>query len=153
MTQSDTGDVNALIPKPTMLRVGGEELRLQALPIKRLLIVVRYIESNVDVLDSLQKIGKKKEEGGASVSELLEGEVYKRINGFIRLLFSKEDAAKLTDEWCSEHLSNAHYVAIIETVIKQNRLDGLFQKAKEMIGGNVAAALRQTMDTAAAPGQ
>ncbi len=134
-------DVNVLIPPPYVFRVGGEELRLQALPVKRLLGVVQYIQGNVDLLDKMQSL----DEPGAlnNVAELLNEQVYKRMSGLIRLLFDKTTADKMTDEWCMEHLSNAHYAAILKKAIEQNQLDWLFQRAKEYLGHNSEMVLRR----------
>lgn len=139
-------DVMALIPKPSIVKVGGEELRLHVLPIRKVLEISRFVEENVDILEKFGKLGQPKEKGGLSVSEILEQEVYKRLNALLRILFNEQDAAKLTDEWCLEHLSNAHYFAIFKTAIQQNQLEGLFSKAKEFLGERITAALRQAQD-------
>lgn len=137
-------EVAALVPQPVVFRVAGEELRLAPLPVRRLLQVIQYVEKNYDLLEKAKTIGQPEAEGGQSISKFLEAEVYGRLNGLLRLLFGEAGNSKLlTDDWCAEHLSNAHYRAFIVTAMKQNQLDALFNQAKAFLGGHVAEALRQ----------
>ena len=151
MSATNGNDVNVLIPPPHIFRVGGEELRLQALPVKRLLAVVQYVQDNVDLLDKLSALDKPGEGAKFNVAEFLEADVYRRMNGLIRLLFDKATAEKMTDEWCLEHLSNAHYWAIIQKALQQNQLEGLFRKAGEFLGQRFSAFLRQFGDQGKKP--
>ena len=146
MSATNGNDVNVLIPPPHVFRVGGYELRLQALPVKRLLAVVQYVQDNADLLDKLGGLDKPGEK--FNVAEFLEGDVYRRLNGMIRLLFDKPTAELMTDEWCLEHLSNAHYWAIFQKALQQNQLEGLFRKAEEFLGQRFSAFLRQQGDQA-----
>ena len=145
MSSPNGSDVGVLIPEPHIFKVGGEELRLQVLPIKRLLGVIQYIQGNADLIDKAAGIFAPEEGEGITVVGFLEGEVYRRLNGLLRLLFDKATAAKLTDEWCLDHLSNAHYAAIITKAIQQNQLEGLFLRAKEYLGSKLGAYLRQAI--------
>lgn len=136
------GDVGVLLPPPHVLKVGGEELRLQALPVKRLLAVVQYIQDNADLLD---KMGTVFDGDKVNLVGFLEGEVYKRLNGLLRLLYDKATAEKMTDEWCGEHLSNAHYAVILRAAMKQNQLEWFFQKAGEFLGAQFGDFLRKAV--------
>lgn len=149
MVNLNTSDVGILLPQPFVLRVGGEELRMQALPVKRLLGVVQYIQNNKDLLDKLQAmLGEAGAEDAKSfdIVGFLDGEVYRRLNGLVRLLYDKATAEKMTDEWCGEHMSNAHYAVILKNAIRQNQLDTLFQMAKEFMGRKFGEFLRQRME-------
>lgn len=143
VVQNGAGDVGILLPSPFVLRIAGEELRLQALPVKRLLAAVQYVQDNSDLLDKLGSLDQA-DGGGMKLVPFLEGEVYRRLNGLLRLLFDKATAEKMTDDWCAEHLSNAHYMVIFKKVIEQNQLAWLFQRAGEYLGRKLEAALRQT---------
>ena len=135
---NDVRDEDILVPVPQLWKIGGEELRQAPLPTRRLLEVVRYVEKNLDVIDKAQGASL------TSVSGFAEAEVFPRLNGLLRLLFWDErQRALLTDEWCADHLTPAHYRAIVVCALKQNELWGFFQKAKEFLGGRVAQALRQ----------
>ena len=147
-------DIDALLKDVALFRIGGHEFRLQPLPIKKLLAVIKYLEANVDLLDKAKAIGGDPAAGGVSVSGFLDAEVYRRLNALLRLLFTQEQAEKLTDDWCAEHLSNAHYRAFVEAALKQNQLDGLFRWAQALMGTAAKAAaeaLRQKLERPAAP--
>lgn len=138
MTPTPTLDEDVLIPVPVVFKLGAHEIRVTPLPVKRLKELIRAVEANKDVFD---KLGKILEVG---VGDFLEQEVYHRANALLRLVVSPKDAhAFLTDEWCDEHLTNAHYRAIFMTVLKQNELHGVFLKAKEFLGANIDGTLRQ----------
>ena len=137
-------DIKALIPQPHIFKIGGAELRLQALPVRRLLAVVQYVQDNADLMDKLAMIDQPSGEGGGvNVVGFLETEVYRRLNGLTRLLFDKATGELLTDDWCAEHMSNAHYAAIFRVAIQQNQLDWIFQRAGEFLAQKLDAALRQ----------
>jgi len=129
---------DALIPKPEIFRLGGEELSLAPLPIKRLVEIVRYVEDNFKELQTIDLT--KAMEGG--VAAMMEGTVYVKMNALVRLLFP-DKAEKLTDEWCSDHMTNAHYRAIFITMLRQNQLYELFQMAKGLVIQKVGESLRQ----------
>jgi len=139
----EKNDVNVLLPQPCVFRVGGEELRLQALPVKKLLGVVQYVQDNADLLDKLSDIGDSKDGKKVDVVGFLTTEVCGRANGLLRLLFDKATTDKLTDEWCADHLSTAHYVAIVRKAIEQNQLDGLFRWAGGFLGQRMETVLRR----------
>lgn len=138
-------DIDVLLAPPHIFKVAGEELRMQALPIKRLLQVVKYVQDNADLLDKLSEfVDEKNQQEGKKLDIIgfLDSEIYRRLNGLVRLLFDKATAEKLTDEWCGEHLSNAHYAGFIRKAIEQNELDWLFQKARELMGAQMGGLLR-----------
>lgn len=138
-------DLDALMPKPFILKAGGEEFRIAPIPVKKLMEAVRYVESNYDILDKAQALGFPENEGGVTLASFIGKEVYARLNGLIRIILSKEDAEKLTDEWCENNLSNAHYRAFLVKAIEVNHLDGIFHKAKEILGASMEASLRRMM--------
>ncbi len=95
----------------------------------------------------MDKAGKIMEVG---VSAFLENEVYKRLNDLLRLVVSPVDKhAFLTDEWCGNNLSNAHYRAIFMTVLRQNELESVFIKAKDFLALHVEGSLRQAVQSGA----
>ncbi len=142
-------DIDVLIPKPALYRVAGEELRQQVLSIRKMLAVIQFVEKNADLLDQFKLMGKPTDQGGKSISAILEQDVYTRLNVLIRLLLPGHEKT-LTDDWCMEHLSNAHYYAIIKTALVQNQLYELFTRAKDLMGPTMVAAFRQSMAAATA---
>jgi hypothetical protein len=137
-------DLDVLVPKPFIHKVAGEELRQQALPIRKLIAVVRFVESNKDLFEKFQLLGKTDDAGGLSFSALLEKDVYTRVYALLRMLLPDQEKL-LTDEWCMDHLSNAHIVAIMKTALVQNELNDLFTKAKDLLGPTFLQLLRQNM--------
>lgn len=150
MADTKLSDIDVLMPKPFIHKVAGEELRQQALPIRKLLLVVQFVEKNSDLLNKFQLLGKSEEDGGVALSTILEKDVYTRVNSLIRLLLPGHEDL-LTDDWCLDHLSNAHYFAIIKTALVQNQLYELFNKAKDLVGPAMAEVFRQNMARKAAP--
>lgn len=136
-------ELEALIPAPHIHRISDREMRQAPLKIKQLLAVVKYVETHYKVFDKFRMLGKPKEEGGVSVSELLEGDVYLRLNELMRLLLPAH-AAELTDDWCFEHLTNAHYWAFLKVALVQNKLNDVFTRAQGMIEQNWERAMRLT---------
>jgi hypothetical protein len=132
-------DVEVLIPAPAIYRIAGEDFRLAPLPVKRLLAVVRFVQTNLKDLDQCQAALVE----GGDLPALLEGGVYKRLNELLRLLFWNDRPERLTDEWCGDHLSNAHYKAFIVTALRQNELYELFLRAKDFMTISVGRVLRQ----------
>lgn len=131
-------DLAVLVPAPKVFKVGGEEIRVQPLPVKRLIAVIKFVEQNADLLSRAEEVLK------AGVSTALETEVYPRLNKMIRLVVTPVDRHEfLTDEWCAEHMSNSHYRAVLMTVIRQNELEAVFSKAKAFLGVHMDGALRQ----------
>ncbi len=144
MTTASTPDEDVLIPVPAIFKLGGKEIRIVPLSIRRVKELIRAVESNKDLFDKLPKIME------IGVGEFLDQEVYKRFNGLVRLVVSPAAAHEfMTDEWCEENMTNAHYRAIFMTVLKQNELHGVFLKAKAFMGANVEGALRQAMQKVA----
>jgi hypothetical protein len=135
-------DLETLVPKPVIHRIAGQEIRQAPIPMKRLLEVIRYVEGNTDLLGTLDKIGKPADQGGVSISQFFEGDLCKRINALVRLLLPGHEQT-LTDEWCLEHLSMAHYVAFVRVGLVQNQLYEVFTRAKGLIMRNMDEALRQ----------
>ena len=146
---TSTPDEDVLIPAPAVFKLGGKEIRVVPLPVRRVKELIRAVEANKDLLDKLPKIME------VGVGNFMDQEVYKRCNEFVRLVVSPANAHEfLTDEWCEEHLTNAHYRAIFMTVLKQNELYGFFLKAKAFMAANMDGALRQAIskvEPAAAP--
>ncbi len=142
-------DIDVVIPAPKLWLIGGEELRQAPLSIRRLLAVVRYVEKNLDLAPRLKDLGKPKEEGGLSFSEMLQGDLYKRVNELMRLLLPGYEA-KLTDDWCEEYMTNAYYWGILQTALKQNQLESVFTKAKGFLSTFLDERLRRTASAAEA---
>lgn len=142
MTTPAPSDLDALIPKPVIYKMAGTELRQAPLAIHKLLAVVRYVESNYDVLEKFQQLGKPAEEGGLSIPQLLEGDLYPRLNGLLRLLLPGHETL-LTDEWCTNFMTNAHYAAILKTALVQNQLYEVFTRARGFVVPALEAALRR----------
>jgi len=137
-----TSDEDVLIPQPAIFKVADKEVRIAPLSVRRVKEVIRAVENNKDLVEKLPTIMD------VGVVVFLDGEVYRRLNEFVRLVVSPKEAhAFLTDEWCEDHLTNSHYRAFFMTVLKQNELYGVFLKAKAFIGANVDGALRQAMMT------
>lgn len=132
-------DEDVLVPAARTYRVGGQEIRVEPLPIKRLTGLVRHVEQQKDLFE---KLGKIEEVGPAA---FLEAEA-PRLAGMLRLVVSPQDKhAFLTDEWCAENLSLAHYKAVAMCVVDQNGLRPVFSLAKDFVGGFVGQALRRTL--------
>jgi hypothetical protein len=143
---TSTPDEDVLIPAPAIFRLGDKEIRIMPLPVRRVKELIRAIESNKDIFDKLPKIME------VGVGEFLDQEVYKRFNSFLRLVVSPASAHEfMTDEWCEENLTNAHYRAIFMTVLKQNELHGVFLKAKDFMSVHMGGALRQALKKVEAP--
>ena len=139
MTSTPIRDEDVLIPDPILFKVGGEELRLAPLPVKRLTGILRFVETHVKTLEKLN-LEDATQDGLAG---FMEAEVFARLNELLRLLFVTEREQKLlTDDWCADHLSLAHYRAIVMAALKQNELHGLFLRAKGFLGQRMEAALR-----------
>jgi len=137
---TSTPDEDVLIPAPAVFKLGGKEIRIVPLPMRRIKELIRAVEANKDLIDKLPKIME------IGVGEFLDKEVFNRSNALLRLVVSPTSAHEfLTDEWCEEHLTPAHYRAIFMTVLKQNELHGVFLKAKAFMGANMEVALRQVM--------
>ena len=131
-------DLDVIVPTPKTFKVGGEEIRVQPLPVKRLIAVVKFVEQNAGLLNNVEEMLR----GG--ISTALETEVYPRLNRLLRLVVTPVEAHMfLTDDWCAEHMSNSHYRAVLMTVIKQNELETVFLKAKAFLGVHMTGALRQ----------
>lgn len=132
-------ELSVLIPEPRIFKFAdGKEIRVQALPSGRVLKIIRFVVSNKDLLDKLQ---------GSAFDDpavFIEGEIYKRINALVRLVVTPADKHEfMTDEWCLDHMTHAHYRAIMNTVLEQNEMKTVFQKAKSFVGAFVVNALRQ----------
>ncbi len=132
-------ELDVLIPDPKIYRVGAEELRVAPLPVKQVLRVAKFVQANFKDIEKF-----KLDSENLDVASLLEGEVYTRLNALLRLIIPTSEKV-LTDEWCSDHLTNAHYRAIIVCAMKQNEVMELFQKARGFFATGMAQALaRQT---------
>ena len=135
---TSTPDEDVLIPTPAVFKLGGQEIRIVPLSIRRVKELIRAVEGNKDLFDKLPNII------AIGVGEFLDQEVYKRLNGLVRMAVSPSGAHEfLTDEWCEEHMTHAHYRAIFMTVLKQNELHGVFLQAKDFMGKHMDEALRQ----------
>ena len=131
-------DLAVLVPAPAIFRVGGQEIRIAPLPVKRLVGLIKFVEQNKDLLDKLNDVLQ------VGIVTTLETEFYPRVNALLRLVVSPASGhAFLTDEWCSDNLTNAHYRAMFMTVLRQNELEQVFLKAKAFLGIYVENALRQ----------
>lgn len=145
---TSTPDEDVLIPVPAVFKLGGQEIRVVPLPVRRVKELIRAVESNKDLLDKLPGIME------IGVCDFLDKEVYKRLNSFMRLVVTPASAHEfMTDEWCENNLTHAHYRAIFMTVLKQNELHGVFLKAKDFMGMHVGGALRQAMKKVEAPAE
>lgn len=137
MTENDP-----LMPRPTILKVAGKEIRIAPLPNRKLLEVVKYVRDNYGVLEKLSGLGKPAEEGQPSLDEIVEKDVLPKLNELVRMVSRNKD---LDDDWCFDHLGPAHYRAIGTAFLKQNEAYDLFVWAKGFMGANMAQALRQAM--------
>lgn len=145
---TNTPDEDVMIPAPALFKIADKEIRIMPLPVKRVKELVRSVEKNQDLLSKLNSIME------IGVADFLDQEVYKRLNELVRLVVSPTSAHEfMTDEWCENNLTNAHYRAFFMTVLKQNELHGLFLKAKAFLGANIDEALRQAMNKKAPPAE
>ena len=137
-----TPDEAVLVPEPKIFKVGGKEIRVAPLPVKRLLGVMKFVENNKDLVEKINGIME------VGISGFMEQEVYRRLNELIRMVVSPKEAHEfMTDEWCLDYMTNAHYRAIVMTVLQQNELYDVFLKAKAFLGGHIQEALRQSQKT------
>lgn len=136
---SEMKELEALIPTPVYINAIGTDtrLRVQPLTLKQLAEVVKFIQGSKEVLGDLENVKT------LDIATLLQGPVVKRANGLLRLLLPTH-AKEMNDEWCAEHLSTAHYKAIVVASMKQNALYDVFLKAK----GFLAAFMEKNMDKA-----
>ena len=141
MTAQVTADEDVLIPVPHIFKISDVELRLAPLPVKDVLKIVKYIKGQQDILE---KFSGKDPKADLDIDKFLQDDIFKRLNGLLRLMFTEVGGRKyLTDQWCEEHLTPAHYRAFIVVFLKQNQLWEVFLAAKGMLGKNMGEALRQ----------
>ncbi|MBS3927802.1 MAG: hypothetical protein KGZ65_04340 [Sphingomonadales bacterium] len=137
---TSTPDEDVLIPVPVVFRLGAHEIRVTPLPVRRVKELIRAVEGHKDLLEKLPQVLQ------IGVETFLDKEIYKRLNALVRLVVSPASAHEfMTDEWCEENMTHAHYRAIFMTVLKQNELHGVFLKAKAFLGANMDGALRQAL--------
>ena len=145
MAESPMRVEDIIVPPPAIFRISDKELRLAPLPAKRLLEVVRYVETTKDLPDVLAAAFKADGEGKRkALADLLQTDVLPRLNGLLRLLFWQQEK-ELTDDWCFDHLSLAHYVTFCRMALVQNQLHDVFQVAKGVAGQFIMATLRSRM--------
>ncbi len=143
---TSTPDEDVLIPAPAIFRLGDKEIRIVPLPTRRVKELIRAVEKNKDVFDKLPQIME------IGVGDFLSQEVYVRVNSLLRMVVSPATAHEfLTDEWCDDNMTHAHYRAIFMTVLKQNELYDVFLKAKGFVGSHMGTAFRQVMSKMEAP--
>lgn len=136
-----TTDEDVLIPTPKVWKISDKELVLRPLPVKDVLKIVKYVKDQQDLFDKFKEMDKNTP---INIEELIKQDVFGRLNGLLRLMFKPGDGRDvLTDEWCENHLTPAHYRAFIVTMLKQNELWHVFLKAKGLLGKNMEDALRQ----------